>query len=118
MTKLNLQNPAANINQIIRNYNLGVTANNHYLFDGDLEELFSDSDITVTNNVYHKAKDWQYDKDGCWLIGCKDGDYLETVELEQNGTVYLCQAFANCCGEGLDYTLALENVEEQVEVED
>lgn len=105
---LNLENVKENINQLVGEYNLCVN-NNHYLFDGDLEELFSDSNIAI-GNITHKAKDWTYDEDG-WLIGCKDGDYLETVELIQDGKSYLCQAFADDFGDGLDYALALYNVE-------
>ena len=104
---LNLENVKENINQLAVEYNLCVN-NNHYLFDGDLETLFSDSNIVV-GDIFHKVKDWEYDKDG-YLIGCKDGDYLETIQLIQNGNIYLCQTFSDCCGDGLDYMLALENV--------
>ena len=77
--------------------------------DGDFEEMLADSDIEVGDTLY-KALNWEYDVDTGYLIGCRAGDYLETLELKQNGTTYLCQAFAENCGEGLDYMLALLNV--------
>ena len=104
---LNLENVSKNINKLTDEYNL-IRNNNHFLFDGDLEELFDDSNITVGETLY-KVKDWEYDED-CWLIGCEDGDYLETIELIQNGKTYYCQVFSDCCGDGLDYMLALLNV--------
>lgn len=103
---LNLENVRENINKLIDEYTL-CTNNNHFLFDGDLEDLFNDSNIEVGKTLY-KAKDWKYNEDG-WLIGCEDGDYLETVELIQNGEIYLCQVFSDRCGDGLDYMLALLN---------
>lgn len=104
---LKLNNVTENIGQLIEEYSLCVN-NNHYLLDGDLEELLSLSNITIGQTLY-KAKDWSYDEDG-WLAGCSDGDYLETIELIQNDKTYLCQVFSCNCGDGLDYTLALENV--------
>ena len=104
---LNLENVKENISQLASAYNICVS-NNHYLFDGDLEDLFSDSDITV-GEILHKAKDWKFDKDG-WLLNCEDGDYLETIELLQNGKVYLCQVFSERFGDRLDYALALHNI--------
>ena len=104
---LNLNNVTENIGKLIEKYNLCVN-DGHYLLDGDLEELLSISNITIGKTLY-KAKDWGYDEDG-WLSGCNDGDYLETIELVQNEQIYLCQVFSCCCGDGLDYTLALENV--------
>lgn len=105
--RLNLAYVEKDIDKLTHEYNLCVN-NGHYLFDGDLEELFCDSDITVGKTL-HKAKEWKYAEDG-WLEGCKDGDYLETIELIQNGNTYLCQAFSDKCGDGLDYMLALLNV--------
>lgn len=104
---LNLENVNINIEDLAAKYRLCCN-NNHYLFDGDMEELFSNSNIEVGQTLY-KAKDWKYDEDG-WLIGCEDGDYLETIELIQKGKIYLCQAFSDFCGDGLEYMLALNNV--------
>lgn len=104
---LNLENVKENINRLTEEYGLCVN-NNHYLFDGDMESLFNDSNIEV-GKVLFKAKDWGYNEDG-WLIGCEDGDYLETIELIQNNKTYLCQVFSDYCGDGLDYMLALLNV--------
>ena len=105
---MNLDNVRENIYELAEEYNL-IVNNNHFLFDGDMENLFYDSGITVGDTLY-KAKDWKYDEEDCWLIGCEDGDYLETLELIQNGKTYLCQVFSDCCGDGLDYMLALLNV--------
>lgn len=105
--EINLEDVGANIRQLIQEYNL-IVNNNHYLMDGDLEQLFCDSNIKVGRTLY-KAKDWEYDEDG-YLIGCENGDYLETIELIQNGKTYLCQAFSDECGDGLDYMLALLNI--------
>lgn len=105
---LNLENVRENIKDLVDKYNL-CNNNNHYLFDGDLEELFSDSNINVGETLY-KAKDWQYSEDGYDLIGCQEGDYLETIELIQDGKTYLCQVFCEWSGCCYDYMLALENV--------
>lgn len=105
---LNLENVKENINQLVDRYNLCV-ANNHFLLDSDLEELFYNSNIKVGRTL-HKEKDYRFSiGDGC-LVGCEDGDYLETIELIQDGKSYLCKAFSDECGCGLDYTLALLNV--------
>lgn len=105
---LDLENAKENINQLVDRYNLCV-ANNHFLLDSDLEELFYNSNIKVGRTLY-KEKDWKCDiEDGC-LVGCEDGDYLETIELIQDGKIYLCKAFSDECGCGLDYTLELMNV--------
>lgn len=79
---LNLDNVRENIDELVAEYNL-IENNNHFLYDGDMEDLFYDSGITVGDTLY-KAKDWSYDKEDGWLIGCEDGDYLETIELIQN----------------------------------
>ena len=104
---LDLENAKENINQLTDEYNLCVV-NNHYLFDEDLEFLFCNSDIEVGETLY-EVKNWKYDEDG-WLVGCEDGDYLETIELIQDGKTYYCQTFSDKCGDGLDYTLALLNI--------
>lgn len=112
---LNLENVnRMDMNRLANEYNLCVN-NNHYLYDGDLEDLFYDSKITVGKTLY-KAKDWRYDEDS-WLEGCKDGDYIETIELIQNGNTYHCQVFSDCCGDGLDYMLALLNVSREIELD-
>ena len=118
MNKLNLNHINDNINQLEHAYAL-CKYNNHYVFDGDLEQLFADSDITIDKTIC-KAKNYQYNDDG-WLINCKNGDYLETLVLIQNGQTYLCQAFSESCftnfatntaaiDYNLDYTLALTNI--------
>ena len=111
---LDLANVKSNINQLIDDYNLCVNRK-RFLLDGDLEELFESSNITI-GDVTHKEKDWAYSESG-WLIGCVDGDYLESIELVQNGIVYLCQAFSDRCGDGLDYTLSLFNLEKMGRVD-
>lgn len=105
---LNLENVEENIDELVEKYHICVS-NNHYCFDGDLEDLFFNSDIEVGKTIY-KAKDWKYDEEGCWLIGCEDGDYIETIELIQNGKTYICQVFSDRCGDGLDYMIALSNI--------
>ena len=112
---LNLENVEENIDKLADKYHIGCVSSNRYslntnryLLDGDLEDLFCDSDIEIGETIY-KAKDWEYDEDG-WLIGCEDGDYIETIELIQDGKTYLCQVFSDRCGDGLDYTLALLNI--------
>jgi hypothetical protein len=104
---LNLENVKENIDELVNKYHICVS-NNNYLLDGDLEELFYDSNIDVGETIY-KAKDWEYGEDG-WLIGCEDGDYIEAIELIQNGKTYLCKVFSDRCGDGLDYTLALSHM--------
>lgn len=113
---LNLENVnRMDMNRLADEYNLCVN-NNHYLYDGDLEDLFYDSKITVGKTLY-KAKDWRYDEDGCCLIGCEEGDYLETIELIQDGKIYLCQVFCEYSGCCPDYMLALLNVSREIELD-
>ena len=105
--KLNLAD-LSNSNSIACEYNIAIF-NGHWVMDGDFEEMLSKSDIEI-GEVLFKARDWKYVEGTGYLIGCSAGDYLETVELKQSGVTYLCQAFADDCGEGLDYTMAVLNV--------
>lgn len=113
---LNLENVEESIDKLADEYHLVSATNsrysfssNYYLLDGDLEDLFYHSNIEIGKTLY-KAKDWKYDEDGLWIINCEDGDYLETIELIQDGKTYICQACSLKCGDGLDYMLALSNV--------
>lgn len=85
---------------------------NHWCLDGDLEELFSNSEIDYyyNDNVLFKAKEYTYDEDTGELLGGMEHDYIETIKLKQNDKEYLCQAFYTECGCGLDYGLALLNI--------
>lgn len=105
--KLNLSD-LSNLAKLEREYNLCVS-NSHYCYDGDLEELFNDSNIDIKETII-KAKEFNYDEDTYEPIGCMYGDYLETIILEQNGKEYLCQTFVENNGCGADYALALKNV--------
>lgn len=95
------------IEKIFYDYNINIS-NNRFILDGDLEELFSDSDIEI-GKVVNKGKQWSYDEEG-EVIDCLEGDYLETIELIQNGVTYHCQVFAEWGGCCLDYALALRNI--------
>ena len=105
---LNLENVKDNIEKLIEKYSL-CCSNHHYLLDEDLEELFYNSGIKVGDTLF-KAKNWNRNNDTGELIGCKENDYIETIELFQNEKRYLCQVFAEWTGCCLDYMLALENL--------
>lgn len=101
------------LDKLVEKYRLcGDSYMNHWCFDGDLEELFSDSDIDYyyPDNVLFKAKEYTYDEDTGELLGGMEHDYIETIKLRQNGNEYLCQAFYTECGCGLEYGLALLNI--------
>ena len=105
--KLNLENVNENLNKLADEYNI-LHNGNHFLLDGDLEEMLADSGIEIGKPTI-VAKNWKYDLDG-WIEGCNEGDYLETIVLLQNNKRYLCQAFGEKMGDGIDYTLALSNI--------
>lgn len=107
--KLNLSN-LSNLSELIDEYNL-LVSNKRYCFDGDLEDLFGHSDITVVKTIL-KAKDFKIDDCTFEPIGCEYGDYLETLVLNQDNKNYTCQAFVEEYGCGADYSLALENIKE------
>lgn len=111
MGKLNLSD-LSNLPQLANEYNL-CFSNSHYCYDGDLEQLFDDSNINEKGCIL-KAKEFKYDEDTYEPIGSNYGDYLETVILEQDGKEYLCQAFVENNGCGADYAFALENITENI----
>ena len=60
---LNLENVEENIDKLVDKYHIGYVSSNRYslntnryLLDGDLEDLFCDSDIEIGETIY-KAKD-------------------------------------------------------------
>lgn len=103
---LDLSNVEDTLIPLIDDYNLCVSNIFYYLFDTDLENLFADSNIKIGQTL-HKAKDWKTDNEG-WIVECQDGEYLESIELIQNGKTYKCRAFAIQSCHGLDYFLQLD----------
>ncbi len=103
---LNLSN-VNNMEELVEKYKL-CHYNGHYCLDSDLEELFTNSNIEIGESLFI-AKKFDFNDD-YEPVGCMYGDYLETVELIQNGITYLCQAFCEFNGCSADYSLALENV--------
>lgn len=98
--------------KLIDKYNL-IVVNNHVCYDGDLEELFYDLGIKDTGLTKYKAKDFLFNEDVTLDDSCNEGDYLETVLFIQDGISYEVQAFAEDCGCGLDYCLAIWNASER-----
>lgn len=76
-----------------------------FCYDDDLARFFKDAGITLgmSHNV---RKKFEVDQDG-EVVGLKHGDYIEQLELKQNGNTYLVPVY--CCWNGcsLDYGIAL-----------
>lgn len=109
---LNLKNIKENIDVLVDKYNINVN-DGKYCLDGDLEELFSDSNIEVKTTI-SKYVDWKYD-DSCDLVlingeELKEGTLLEIIELKQDNISFMCSVYAMDCGCGLDYFLDLNNL--------
>lgn len=84
-----------------------------WCYDEDLAELFSDFGIGVgkSSNV---EKVFNYDDDYN-PVGLDYGDYIETVELHQNGNTYLIPVYCAFNGCGADYAFAIFEAEKKGE---
>jgi hypothetical protein len=100
------------LKKIIREYDICTdTTENEYgeielwCYDNDLAKLFSDSGIGVgiSSDV---AKEFKYDGN-FQPVGLRYGDYIETVELKQNGKTYLVPVYCAYNGIGADYGMAI-----------
>ena len=81
-----------------------------WCYDDDLTELFSDSGIGI-GKVVHFENKFDFDEDTYEPVGLDYDDYIETVELHQNGNTYLCKAYCAHNGVGADYAFALFDIE-------
>lgn len=97
------------VDEIIREYNICVddktTGLELWCYDDDLAELFTDFGIGI-GKVVGFGKEFNFDKD-YQPVGLTYGDYIETVELHQNGKTYECNAYCAHNGVGADYAFAL-----------
>lgn len=108
--KLNLED-LSNIEELTEKYNLNVV-NNRYCYDDDLAELFTDSNIGM-GMVHNFRMALKIDEDYN-PITCNYRDYLETIELKQNGTSYYCPAYCEHNGSGADYALDINNITKEL----
>ena len=81
-----------------------------WCYDDDLAELFDDFGIGI-GKVVRSEKVFDYDEDTYEPVGLDYDDYIETVELHQNGKTYLCRAYCAYNGVGADYAFALFDIE-------
>ena len=107
---------SAFVDSIIDEYTINatmVTVDNHdiavWCYDDDLSQLFTDSGIGIgkvieVNRVFDFDDDYE-------PVGLDYGDYIETVELHQNGNTYLCKTYCAYNGCGADYAFALFDIE-------
>ena len=95
---------AFNIN--FNHINMGDKRIEVWCNDDDLENLFNTYQIEI-GKVIHTSKEFKYDEDTYEPIGLSYGDFIETVELKQNGKTFLCDAYCAYNGCGAEYAFAL-----------
>lgn len=103
------------VNEVIDKYNICTYAVDDgnlevWCYDDDLATLFNDFGIGV-GKVVHLGKRFDFDEDTYEPVGLDYNDYIETVELYQNGKTYLCKAYCAHNGVGADYAFALFDIE-------
>ena len=84
-----------------------------WCYDDDLAQLFTDNGIGI-GKVVDFEKEFNFD-DNYEPLGIEYGDYLETVELHQNGKTYLCKTYCAYNGDSADYAFALFCMERRIE---
>ena len=106
----------AYVDSIIDEYTINavkITIDDHeievWCYDEDLVELFTDFGIGI-GKVINFSKKFDFDDD-YEPVGLDYGDYIETVELHQNGKTYLARTYCAYNGVGADYAFALFDVE-------
>ena len=75
--------------------------------DGDFEDLLIDSNIQIAN-VHNKEKVFNYDDD-YEPVGLDYNDYIETVELVQDGISYYFPIYCTYNGSGAEDAIAIYN---------
>ena len=107
----------AYVDKIIDEYSICVdnrtTGLELWCYDDDLTQLFTDYGIGI-GKVVDFAKQFDFDDD-YQPVGLDYGDYIETVELHQNGNTYLCRAYCGYNGGSADYAFALFDIEKKGE---
>ena len=105
------------VDKIIKEYNICVDDNTTdfelWCYDEDLAELFNGFGIGV-GKVVGFEKEFNFDDD-YQPAGLCYGDYIETVELHQNGHIYECRVYCAHNGVGADYAFALFDMEKKGE---
>lgn len=76
-----------------------------WCYDDDLARLFHDSGIGL-GNTSNVEKIYKYDGN-FQPLGLHYGDYIETIELKQNGKTYLVPVYCAYNGIGADYGMAI-----------
>ena len=105
------------VNKIIKEYNICVDNKTTHLelwcYDDDLAELFMDFGIGM-GKVVGRENTFNFDEN-YQPFGLDYGDYIETVELHQNGKTYECHVYCAQNGVGADYAFALFDMERKTE---
>lgn len=116
MKKLNLKNiTEENTKEICEEYQINacevVLENGEVIkvwcCDGDFESLLIDSDIEV-GNTYNREKEFNFNDD-YEPVGLDYNDYIETIELIQNGVSYYFPVYCAFNGVGAEDALAIFN---------
>ena len=104
------------VDDLIKKYNLCTgdrTINEELIelwcYDDDLAKLFSDFGIGIGMS-FNVEKVFKVDNN-YQPVGLNYGDYIETVELIQNGNVYHVPVYCAYNGTGADYAFALFEAE-------
>ena len=101
------------VDRIIKKYNICVdnktTELELWCYDDDCAELFNSFGIGV-GKVVEFEKLFAFDDD-YQPVGLNYGDYIETVELHQNGHTYFVPVYCAYNGTGADYAFALFEAE-------
>ena len=84
-----------------------------WCYDDDLATLFDDFGIGLGKS-FNVEKVFNFDDD-YEPVGLDYGDYIETVELHQNGNIYLVPVYCAYNGCGADYAFALFEAEKKGE---
>lgn len=107
------------VDKIIEEYNICVDnriIDNHgkelWCYDEDLVLLFTEFGIGLgasskVEKVFNFDEDYQ-------PVGLTYGDYIETVELKQNGNTYLVPVYCADNGFGADYAFAIFEAEKVI----
>lgn len=101
MLKFDLSNPT-NLEELAEEYGIPVENGKFSKYGstpidkGGLEALFTDW-VVGYGDVVHSVLEYPKDENGDWLLNFNPGDYIETVELIQNGVTYYVKAYCETC---------------------
>ena len=112
-----------NTRELVQRYQINETSvtledNSEILvwcWDGDLDTLFDDSDITV-GKIFNREKEFNFDENYN-PVGLEYNDYIETLELLQDGLFYYFPVYCAYNGVGAENAIAIFNKLNNREIE-